>query len=111
MSEKSLDTAGWLRICQQCIDDCETAATTIMDLGLVDALATQLEACWECADACTMATRFIANRSPMANEVWQACAIACERCMNVCSDTDYEFCQRVVVSCRDCLELSAEMTN
>jgi len=111
MSINITNTQDWLDVCQSCIQACETAANMVMDHDLIAQMPGYTQICWQCADACTMASRFIANNSPLAQEVWQACAEACELALYESEQYDYDFCQGVLAACRDCLTLTEQVLN
>ena len=109
MNLNTMDTQAWLEICQSCIRACETAANTVMDLDLIEQMPGYTQICWQCADACTMASRFIANNSPLAQEVWQACAEACELALFESENYDDDFCDAVRIACQECIALTEQV--
>jgi hypothetical protein len=97
-------TAACSVLTQKCIERVAAGAT---DFTALHGLSS------DCGDLCTVAATLLGRKGPLAPAICQACADACDRLVELCSDftdSDVDHCKTIVgrcaVACRELITLS-----
>lgn len=86
----------------KCITACETCADKCLDEDNVKMMADCIRLDRDCADACTMAARFLARKSKYRRQALELCIQACKDCEKECRKHDHDHCQHCADICHEC---------
>ena len=99
---KDATTNALLDHLMKCIAACETCADACLDEPDVQNMANCIRLDRDCADACTMAARFVARDSANADQALQLCIALCKACEKECRSHDHDHCRICAEACHTC---------
>ena len=95
-------TQSQLDALNACITACEYCSTACLQEPDVQMMARCIGLTRDCADACTLAARFVARDSEHAAHLLKECAEICRTCAEECARHEHRHCQECAEACRRC---------
>jgi hypothetical protein len=97
-----MDHEDLLETLQKCEETCEHMTTMLKRKHDVNMRSRQLDFLRDCADICTLTSKYIARHSVFSKHIANLCAFVCEVCATECSrypDKESQHCARVCLHC------------
>jgi hypothetical protein len=99
---KSPEVNNVLQALIKCITACENCATACLEEDDVKMMENCIKTDRDCADICTLTTRYIARDSRYCQDILKMCIEICYDCEKECSKHDHDHCQICAEKCREC---------
>jgi len=99
---KDARTNALLDTLMKCIAACETCADRCLQEENINMLAACIRKDRDCADACSMAARFVARGSDQTSRILQLCVVTCSACEEECGKHEHGHCRTCAAVCKEC---------
>lgn len=104
--------ASCIEACNACAVECDHCSTACLAEDDPKMMARCIELDMDCAQACRLASAYMARGSELAGEVCAFCAEVCEACGEECAKHEkMEHCRRCAEACRRCAEECRRMAS
>src|ERR1035437_2877945 len=107
MSHEQYDSC--IKGCNECATACENCAASCLHEQDIKKMARCIETDRDCADICSLATRYMSRGSSFAGKRCALCAEICQACGDECGKHKMEHCQQCAKACRTCAEECRKM--
>jgi len=99
---KDATTNDLLDQLMKCIAACETCADSCLDEPNVKNMVNCIRLDRDCADACTLAARYVARGSAHMNGALDLCIALCKACEKECRSHTNDHCRTCAEACHAC---------